>query len=105
MKQNPQVKGLVFKNTAGNKITRYNAYFSKACDDLSWDDFRFHDLRHTAATWLRMAGTPLEIVQEILGHTNINTTRKYAKIAKAEISNAMNNLNNFTQKVHNGKYH
>lgn len=89
----------VFKNTEGSRIVNYDRPFKNAKNKLFketkdpiWEDFRFHDLRHTAATWLRMAGTPLEVVQEVLGHTNIATTRKYAKVNRAEISDAMNNL-------------
>lgn len=88
----------VFKNKRGKRIKYYYDYFQKACDDSNIADFRFHDLRHTAATQLRMAGVPLEIVQEILGHTNISTTRKYAKVARVEISDALNNL---AQNLHN----
>lgn len=104
-RQTPEAKGIVFKNTQGNRVINYDRAFQDAKDKLDWKDFRFHDLRHTAATWLRMSGTPLEVVQEILGHTNITTTRKYAKVAKVEISNAMDKLNDFAQFSHNGIKH
>lgn len=35
---------------------------------------RIHDLRHTCASWLVMAGVPLPVVQQHLGHESINTT-------------------------------
>lgn len=36
-----------------------------------------HGLRHTGATWFADAGTPLHVLQEILGHESISTTRGY----------------------------
>lgn len=97
LKRQPQGE-YVFKNKRGQKIKYYYDYFQDACEKSNIKDFRFHDLRHTAATQLRMAGVPLEIVQEILGHTNISTTRKYAKVARTEIADALNNL---AQNCHN----
>ncbi|MBG6192288.1 integrase [Arthrobacter sp. CAN_A212] len=53
---------------------------------LSWDSLvtrlglpglRRHGLRHTGATWLADAGVPLHVLQEILGHESIETTRLY----------------------------
>jgi len=35
---------------------------------------RIHDLRHTCASWLVLAGVPLPVVQQHLGHESINTT-------------------------------
>lgn len=39
---------------------------------------RFHDLRHTAASWMLQNDVPLELVQRILGHSDIKTTMRYA---------------------------
>lgn len=38
-------------------------------------DVRFHDLRHTCATFLLAAGVPARVVMEMLGHSQISLTR------------------------------
>ena len=42
-----------------------------------FDNFRFHDLRHTAATLMVMGGMDLVTVKEILGHSRIEMTMRY----------------------------
>lgn len=42
---------------------------------------RVHDGRHTAATHLLAQGVRLEVVQEILGHSDIRVTRGYSHVA------------------------
>ena len=45
-------------------------------------DFRFHDLRHTFASWYMMNGGDLYELAKILGHSNIKMTERYAKLGK-----------------------
>lgn len=52
-------------------------------------NFRFHDLRHTAATRLLAATGNLKAVQKLLGHTEIATTARYAHVDTAELSRLM----------------
>jgi integrase len=49
-------------------------------------DFRFHDLRHTFASWYMMNGGDLYELAKILGHSNIKMTERYAKLAKQHIA-------------------
>src|SRR5262249_20899322 len=45
-------------------------------------NFRFHDLRHTFASWYMMNGGDLYELAKILGHANIKMTERYAKLAR-----------------------
>ena len=53
---------------------------------------RFHDLRHTFATLAIEYGMPIDIIAKILGHTNTNMTRHYARISEANISREMRKI-------------
>jgi site-specific recombinase XerD len=44
-------------------------------------DFRFHDLRHSAATEMLRAGVDSRIVATVLGHRSMNKMRRYAHVA------------------------
>jgi integrase len=44
--------------------------------------YTWHDLRHTAASWMRQRKVPIDIVQKILGHTDIKSTMRYAHIGE-----------------------
>lgn len=76
----------------GEPIVKFRRSFASACKDAGIEDFRFHDLRHTAASWMVQAGVPIDLVQEILGHTQITTTKKYAHRDQREKREALEKL-------------
>lgn len=81
--QNPETKeGLKYTKTA----------FHNARRKAGLEDFRFHDLRHTAATWMITAGIDLVTVKEILGHADIKTTMRYAHPTPENKKKAVNTL-------------
>ena len=45
------------------------------------ENFRFHDLRHTWASWLIQSGVPLSVLQEMGGWESIEMVRRYAHLA------------------------
>jgi integrase len=53
-------------------------------------DFRFHDLRHTFASWYMMNGGDLYELAKILGHRNVKMTERYSKLARHHIAKTGN---------------
>ena len=59
------------------------------------ENFHFHDLRHTFASWAVMRNVRIETLREVLGHHSLKTTQKYAHLAPdfklAEMEKLVNN--------------
>lgn len=66
--------------------------FLRACRKVGIADFRLHDLRHTAASWLRMSGADLQDVAELLGHRDLRMTKRYSHLSPAHLSAAVKRL-------------
>lgn len=69
--------------------------FSTVLEKANIQNFRFHDLRHTVATRMVEAGADLVVVQEILGHSSIQTTMRYAHPVPKNKKKAIDSLCNF----------
>ena len=61
------------------------------------DDFRWHDLRHTFATWHREAGTPTHELQRLGGWKTMAMVERYAHVAPEGLQAAANRLDNQLQ--------
>jgi integrase len=63
--------------------------------DIGLPDLTRHGLRHTGATWLADAGVPLHVLQDILGHASIETTRGYLHPDDRHLASAAEQANAF----------
>ena len=62
-------------------------------------DFTFHDLRHTFASRLVMAGVDLPMVKELMGHKDITMTWRYTHLSSDHKQRAVRTLEAFGEKV------
>jgi integrase len=58
----------------------FRKHWDKALQDAGIDNFRFHDLRHSAASFLTEKGVPLVAVAEILGHKTMAMVQRYSHV-------------------------
>ncbi len=56
-------------------------------------DFRFHDLRHSAASYLAMNGASLAEIAEILGHKTLQMVKRYSHLSEAHTSKVVARMN------------
>lgn len=56
-------------------------------------DFRFHDLRHSAASYLAMGGASLAEIAEVLGHKTLQMVKRYAHLSEAHTSSVVSRMN------------
>jgi integrase len=53
-------------------------------------DVRIHDLRRTAASWLAINGSNLQVIQSMLNHRSLGSTQVYARLSLAPVALALN---------------
>lgn len=69
-----------------DRRTKKSRYPHHADDDYLFSDFRWHDLRHTWASWHVQAGTPLNVLQELGGWSDIRMVQRYAHLAPEHLA-------------------
>lgn len=74
------------RDGAKGERQRVEGSFEDLLERAEIQDFRFHDLRHTFASWYMMNGGDLYELAKILGHSNIKMTERYAKLARQHIA-------------------
>ena len=66
--------------------------WKKALEDAEIKDFRFHDLRHTCASYLAQSGASLLEISFVLGHKQISVTQRYAHLCVEQKSSLINRV-------------
>ncbi len=77
----PALSALVFPGDEGALLDDVKTAWLAIVKAAKLTEFRFHDLRHTFASKLVMAGVDLNTVRELLGHADIKMTLRYAHLA------------------------
>lgn len=84
----------VFSHSNGNDpVKTFKTAFNSAIRRSGVEKFRFHDLRHTFASNLVMAGVDIVTVQELMGHKSINMTKRYSHPTPEHKKQAVERLN------------
>ena len=84
--------GLVFPGNGGGRLTNINHAWDTLVKRAQLSNFRFHDCRHHFASRLVMADVPLNTVRELLGHSEISMTLRYAHLAPEHKAEAVAKL-------------
>jgi integrase len=93
---------LVVCNVDGTPINpgTFSHWFKDFLEKHNLKKIRFHDLRHTFATWLLKAGVPLKVVSDMLGHSTIAISADlYSHVVKDMQEDAANKLDDILYKA------
>lgn len=75
----------------GKPIGKIKTAWGKALQRAGIEDFTWHDLRHTWASWHIMNGTPIEVLQKLGGWSDIRMVLRYAHLAPEHLAGFANN--------------
>ena len=95
LKTHPKSEYVFINPETGNPYVDIKHSFHTVLIKAGIKNFRFHDLRHTVATRLVESGIDLIVVKEILGHSKIETTMRYAHPVPKRKLEAISVLNNY----------
>jgi site-specific recombinase XerD len=88
------ISGYVFVTANDTPFIPRNMYreFKKVCRKIGLPTFRFHDLRHTVGTRLAQSGYDIYAIASVLGHSQLSTTKRYARHNVESLRHVVNSL-------------
>jgi integrase len=88
----------------GNPIKQLSTKaWRKALARAGIEDFRWHDLRHTWASWHVQAGTPLHVQQELCGWESVEMVRRYAHLSSDHLVEYVDRMSGSLKAVNGSK--
>ncbi len=91
-RQSSRIDSYVFVGRTGGKFDNVNKSWREVLRLAEVKHYRWHDLRHTFASWLVMNSIDLNTVRELLGHSDLNMTLRYAHLAPEHKAMAVETL-------------
>ncbi len=76
----------------GARLTDLQPFWQRVRARAGLDDVRIHDLRHTFASTAVASGQGLPMIGKLLGHTQVQTTARYAHLASATVKTAASDV-------------
>ncbi len=84
---------LIFAREDGKKPANLRKPWLRAVRDAGIEDFRFHDLRHSAASYLAMNGATLAEIASVLGHKTLQMVKRYSHLSDAHVRGVVTRMN------------
>lgn len=81
-------KYLFFNTLTKKPLGDIKRFFANICTQFKIENLRIHDLRHTFASILVSGGVSLEKTGSLIGHSNSNTTQRYAHLSNQSLFDA-----------------
>ncbi len=85
----------VCPETKSERQHDWRRWFEDCCTKAGLDDFHWHDLRHTFASRLVIAGVGMRTLQELLGHKTLAMTQRYAHLSQTHRQESVEKLETF----------
>ncbi len=76
-----------------NKSLSIDSVWRRVVENAELDDFRFHDLRHSAASYLAMNGASLAEIAEVLGHKTLQMVKRYSHLSEQHTAKVVAKMN------------
>lgn len=84
---------LVFYGEIGNQPVDLTKPWTTALSKAELSNFRFHDLRHSAASYLAMDGATTIEIAAVLGHKTLQMVKRYSHLANSHTSSVVTSMN------------
>jgi integrase len=88
----PKVEGnpyIIIGKNPGSHLVNVDKPWQRVRKAAGIEDVRIHDLRRTVGSWLAQAGNDLHLIGRVLNHTNVSTTKVYARFGQDSVMTAL----------------
>jgi len=89
----PNPNDLLFPGDTPNQPVQLRYPWETVLKQAGINNFRWHDLRHSAASYLAMTGATLQEIAVILGHKTLSMVQRYAHISEQHTAKVVNRMN------------